>query len=332
MSVGLAPSCSPVPLRGSQGQQCKGCVHVCLMQLSQRLSPRYGKDTASGIKGKGCCLCVLVGGLAWFIGIGRIKVVRTLYGKEGMRGFYSGLKANLIGVTPEKAIKLTVNDLARHWFAECHGIDLRTCTLPAWMGMASGAIAGFCQVLATNPMEMVKINMQMASMQSGPGTTTLSTWATVRQLGIRGLYRGSGATLMRWEDWAWDLLQLLLCRDIPFSVILFQSYAALSEAIPTSHAHHGFAATLLAGFGAGCIGAVLATPMDVAKTRFQVEWFASLQHGGTPRRLVQVYLDTWKQEGASAFFRGSLQRCFTVGPLFGISLATYHVQQKWINS
>ena len=42
-----------------------------------------------------------------------------IYQKEGgLRAFYKGLAPNLIGVIPEKALKLAVNDLVREQFAK----------------------------------------------------------------------------------------------------------------------------------------------------------------------------------------------------------------------
>ena len=42
-------------------------------------------------------------------------------------------------------------------------------------------------------------------------------------------------------------------------------------------------------------------------------------------------LATWKsiyrQEGPRAFFRGAMQRCLIISPLFGISMLVYEVQQ-----
>jgi solute carrier family 25 aspartate/glutamate transporter 12/13 len=45
------------------------------------------------------------------------KVIRH----EGALGLYKGLTVQLIGVAPEKAIKLTVNDLARDKFMQYTG-------------------------------------------------------------------------------------------------------------------------------------------------------------------------------------------------------------------
>jgi solute carrier family 25 aspartate/glutamate transporter 12/13 len=65
------------------------------------------------------------------------KVLRN----EGVRGLYSGVLPQLVGVAPEKAIKLTVNDIVRGYFTDKQG--------NIWLGhevMAGGA-AGGCQVV-----------------------------------------------------------------------------------------------------------------------------------------------------------------------------------------
>lgn len=58
----------------------------------------------------------------------------------------------------------------------------------------SGAIAGTCQVVATNPMEIVKIRMQMSASSGGHVTYG----SIIRDLGISGLYTSFHATLLRY--------------------------------------------------------------------------------------------------------------------------------------
>lgn len=69
------------------------------------------------------------------------KVVRN----EGFRGLYSGVLPQLVGVAPEKAIKLTVNDLVRGWFTDKQG--------NIWWGyeVIAGGAAGGCQVVSSPP-------------------------------------------------------------------------------------------------------------------------------------------------------------------------------------
>lgn len=58
------------------------------------------------------------------------KVIRH----EGFLGLYRGLVPQLLGVAPEKAIKLTVNDLVRDKFTDKQGL------IPGW----AEALAGGC--------------------------------------------------------------------------------------------------------------------------------------------------------------------------------------------
>jgi solute carrier family 25 aspartate/glutamate transporter 12/13 len=66
------------------------------------------------------------------------KVIRN----EGVRGLYSGVLPQLVGVAPEKAIKLTVNDLARKMLTDKNG------HIPLWAEMVAGGSAGGCQVVS----------------------------------------------------------------------------------------------------------------------------------------------------------------------------------------
>jgi len=50
-----------------------------------------------------------------------IDCAQKILKQEGVRGFYKGLNANLIGVLPEKAIKLTANEVFREKLEEPNG-------------------------------------------------------------------------------------------------------------------------------------------------------------------------------------------------------------------
>ena len=66
------------------------------------------------------------------------KVVKN----EGFRGLYSGVLPQLVGVAPEKAIKLTVNDLARKFLTDKDG------NITIWKEAIAGGTAGGCQVVS----------------------------------------------------------------------------------------------------------------------------------------------------------------------------------------
>lgn len=71
-----------------------------------------------------------------------IDCFQKVFRNEGIRGLYSGVLPQLVGVAPEKAIKLTVNDLVRtHFTGEGGNIWL-------WHEVLAGATAGGCQVVS----------------------------------------------------------------------------------------------------------------------------------------------------------------------------------------
>ncbi|KAF9095099.1 hypothetical protein BGX29_009162 [Mortierella sp. GBA35] len=240
---------------------------------------------------------------------GGLDCFRQVIAKEGARGLYRGIVPNLIGITPEKAIKLAVNDFTREYWAERTNVSEDKLAIK--YGMLSGATAGFCQVIATNPMEIVKIQMQVAGAQKlAPGEQRPTAMGIVRSLGLRGLYRGTPATLM---------------RDVPFSILFFplNSYLKLQGA--DKDGKTPFSVILGAGLVAGVVAASAVTPADVIKTRLQVA-----RKPGDPvyRGIVDCFQHIVKNEGPAALFKGVVPRSLIVAPMFAIALAVYELQQR----
>ncbi|KAJ3257786.1 hypothetical protein HK103_004254 [Boothiomyces macroporosus] len=153
------------------------------------------------------------------------------------------------GIIPEKAIKLAVNDYAREYWGR--RLNIHPDELPLSYGMLSGATAGFCQVIATNPMEIVKIQLQLAGLQGN----SLSASNVVKEMGIKGLYRGTTATL---------------ARDVPFSIVFFSLVSLFKQLGTPKDQPTPFSTIFASGISAGAIASALVTPMDVVKTRLQV--------------------------------------------------------------
>ena len=113
-------------------------------------------------------------------------------------------------MAPEKAIKLTVNDLVRGKFS-----DAKTGSIWLPHEILAGGSAGACQVVFTNPLEIVKIRLQVqGEMAKTQGVERRSAMWIVRNLGLMGLYKGASACLL---------------RDVPFSAIYFPSYNHLKR-------------------------------------------------------------------------------------------------------
>ncbi|XP_048354941.1 mitochondrial glutamate carrier 1-like isoform X2 [Sphaerodactylus townsendi] len=263
-----------------------------------------------------------------------IKTLRS----EGYFGMYRGAAVNLTLVTPEKAIKLAANDYFRHLLA-------KDGTLSLAKEMMAGCGAGTCQVIITTPMEMLKIQLQDAGrLASQPcvsrvhcstpacklvgvspvltraynvGPAVLPRRISATQIaaellhaqGIKGLYKGLGATLL---------------RDVPFSIIYFPLFAHLNRAKQDSLEERApFIRSFLAGCMAGSVAAVSVNPCDVIKTRLQ-----SMGKGRNEENYTGIRdcaRKIWMNEGPLAFLKGAGCRALVIAPLFGIAQGIYFI-------
>ncbi|XP_042206783.1 calcium-binding mitochondrial carrier protein Aralar1-like isoform X1 [Homarus americanus] len=226
------------------------------------------------------------------------KVIRH----EGVMGLYRGLVPQLIGVAPEKAIKLTVNDLVRDKLTDKKG------NIPLWGEVLAGSCAGGSQVVFTNPLEIVKIRLQVA----GEIATSKkpSAIAVVKELGFLGLYKGARACLL---------------RDIPFSAIYFPVYAHSKRLLADENGYNSALSLLIAGAIGGVPAASLTTPADVIKTRLQV---AARAGQTTYSGVFDAARKIWREEGTKAFWKGAPARVFRSSPQFGVTLVTYEILQR----
>jgi solute carrier family 25 aspartate/glutamate transporter 12/13 len=74
-----------------------------------------------------------------------IDCAKKVIKNEGVKGLYSGVLPQMVGVAPEKAIKLTVNDLVRGKF-----MDKKTGQIDLKWEILAGGTAGGCQVVCIN--------------------------------------------------------------------------------------------------------------------------------------------------------------------------------------
>lgn len=223
-------------------------------------------------------------------------VLKDNFARYGFFGLYRGLPANLVGVLPEKAVKLGVNQYCR---------ELLGCTNPLqpfsyWREGLSALTAACSCVFITAPMELVKIRAQM-----DPTKTPLQI---CKELGLRGMFKGTGATLL---------------RDIPFTTFYFTLFSTLKMQFGKNLAPGEKLATpkvFFASFLSGSLVAAAVTPADVIKTRLQS--VDSAKYNGSIRSAFSTIV---KEEGPKALFKGVGPRILIIGPLFAVALGTFEI-------
>jgi len=138
--------------------------------------------------------------------------------------------------------------------------------------------------------------------------------------GIRGLYRGFGASLIVFA---------------PENIIWWGCYGYFKKKLyqkkPSFLDINGITANnkmktpdkplidLLAGAMAGIIMAVVTNPLDVAKTRFQMQGKNSSKY----KNFFSVFAITAKEEGLKAFSRGIFPRTLHLAPVTAVLAVCY---------
>ncbi|KAH8409948.1 hypothetical protein KR009_001701 [Drosophila setifemur] len=232
--------------------------------------------------------------------------------QEGFRGFYRGISAPLVGVTPIYAVDFAVYAAGKRLFQTDENIKL---TYPQIF--VAGALAGICSALVTVPSDRIKVLLQTQTVSSGPllYNGTMDTAVKLyRQGGIRSLFKGTCACIL---------------RDSPTG-IYFVTYEFLQDLArkksPTGQI--STSSTILSGGTAGVVFWTLAVPFDVLKSRLQSAPEGTYRHG-----IRSVFRSLMATEGPKALFRGILPiviRAFpsTAAVFFGVELANDFLKTK----
>mmetsp|Transcript_19971 Transcript_19971/g.70660 ORF Transcript_19971/g.70660 Transcript_19971/m.70660 type:complete len:324 (-) Transcript_19971:135-1106(-) len=230
-------------------------------------------------------------------GNGLLATARNVVRTGGLRGLYGGVLPNIVGVMPEKAIKLGVNDSIRDYLSPDRSRETVKHQVTA------GVITALVQASITNPYEVLKI-----AGQSGLGAMdTLST------IGVRGLYKGIGVTIL---------------RDVPYNALFFPLYefgkAGLGKMM-TDDGSIPNAAVIGGGILAGACSAVAVTPADVVKTRLQ-------SPGSQFTGIADCARRTFQAGGVRAMFAGASARAAVQAPLYAIALLCFELQKSYLES
>ncbi|XP_024284496.2 solute carrier family 25 member 48 [Oncorhynchus tshawytscha] len=271
-----------------------------------------------------------------------LHCVLQIYRKETIAGFFKGLSFPLASITVYNSVVFGFfNNTQRVISKFRHGDERRSCGMLD-MTLAS-MLTGLMSVGLGAPVDLVKIRLQMQTLPclsenlNLAGTTgnvngniavrsvTLQGQPTyrgpihcissiLRTEGIRGLYRGAGAMVL---------------RDVPGYTLYFIPYALFRRWLsPEGRSSPHPCTVWVSGGLAGSISWVTATPADVVKSRLQ----ADALHARKYRGIVHCVVQSYQTEGIHVFFRGASVNAIRGFPMSATMFLGYELSLQFFRA
>ncbi|XP_077361692.1 dicarboxylate carrier UCP2-like isoform X2 [Festucalex cinctus] len=241
---------------------------------------------------------------------GVFGTICTIVRTEGPRSLYNGLAAGLQRQMSFASVRIGLYDSMKQFYTR--GNERIVTRLMA--GCTTGAMA----VAFAQPTDVVKVRFQAQTRLSDGERRyngTLDAYKTIaRDEGVRGLWKGCMPNITRN---AIVNCAELVTYDIIKEVIL--KYNIMTDNLPCH---------FTAAFGAGFCTTVVASPVDVVKTRFMNS--GANQYSSA----INCALTMMKNEGAAAFYKGFMPSFLRLGSWNIVMFVTYEqikrgVTQYW---
>ncbi|EEB05594.1 hypothetical protein SJAG_00612 [Schizosaccharomyces japonicus yFS275] len=250
-----------------------------------------------------------------------LEASKTVWRKNGIRGFYVGNGLNILKVIPESSIRFGTYEAAKRF------LNRNNKTQPISPGNAflAGGIAGSVAQVCMYPLDTIKFRMQCVSF--GLQNKRRLMMSVVKDLykvgGLRAFYRGvligvlgifpySAADLGTFEGMKQMWIRISARR---------QHVDASDVELPS-------ASVLCFGALSGSFGAILVFPLNVLRTRLQTQGTAG--HRSTYKGFWDVAHKTIRNEGWSALYKGLFPNLLKVAPSVAISYLVYESSKSWL--
>uniref|UniRef100_A0A3B4Z1T3 Dicarboxylate carrier UCP2 n=1 Tax=Stegastes partitus TaxID=144197 RepID=A0A3B4Z1T3_9TELE len=225
---------------------------------------------------------------------GVFGTITTMVRTEGPRSLYSGLVAGLQRQMSFASVRIGLYDSVKQFYTK--GSDHVGIGSRLLAGCTTGAMA----VAFAQPTDVVKVRFQ-AQARSGEHARrycgTIDAYKTIaKEEGVRGLWKGSSDYKM----------QVYLKNDLFISND--KSFYALTYNLPCH---------FVSAFGAGLCTTVIASPVDVVKTRYMNS------PPGQYSSVLKCAAAMMTQEGPLAFYKGFMPSFLRLGSWNVVMFVTY---------
>ncbi|KAH9615159.1 hypothetical protein KSS87_013723 [Heliosperma pusillum] len=266
---------------------------------------------------------------------GTLDVLYKIVRQEGVTRLWRGTNAALALAIPMVGIYLPLYDVFRSHMEELAAE--RSPSMKPYVPLVAGALARSLACTTCYPIELARTRMQVllssilnidvnpAFKESGkkpPGVVK-----TVIGVVSDGNTPTSLHSILRNFRFLWTGLGVQLARDVPYSAICWSTLEPMRRKLKTQVGDDASVLTVLgsnftAGFIAGSLAAGATCPLDVARTRRQIEKDPLRALKMTTR---QTLMEIWRDGGVKGLFAGAGPRVARAGPSVGIVVSFYEV-------
>lgn len=231
---------------------------------------------------------------------GVFGTISTMVKTEGPRSLYNGLVAGLQRQMSFASVRIGLYDSVKQFYtkgSEHVGIGSR---------LLAGCTTGAMAVAIAQPTDVVKVRFQAQANVSNTRRYkgTMDAYKTIaKQEGMRGLWKGTGPNITR--------NALVNCTELV-------TYDLIKDALLTSNLMSDtLPCHFTSAFGAGFCTTVIASPVDVVKTRYMNSAKGQYQSA------LNCALTMVRKEGPRAFYKGFMPSFLRLGSWNVVMFVTY---------
>lgn len=284
---------------------------------------------------------------------GPVDVLRKTFAREGIRGWYQGFGAILVGGTPGtmvylcsyEMIKKRLSAISNNSSSTTRASNDESLLVHFTAGMLAETISCIVYVPVDVVKERLQVQVQQRQQQNAGAAVTQhqyrGSYDALRKImkneGLKGIYKGYGATLLSFG---------------PFSAIYFSLYESMKkrarEGLLSSHQQPSDDSTSIrhvvrnsqdeqelelpfhwvvaCSASAGAAASWLTSPLDMAKLRLQVQRGKAATGEGNQviyRGMTDALYFAFRDGGVKGLFKGALARVLHFTPATCITMTAY---------
>ena len=262
---------------------------------------------------------------------GTLDVICKIVQQEGFSRLWRGTNAGLALAVPTVGIYLPCYDIFLNRFEEFTAKNAPSAT--PYVPLVAGSLARSLACATCYPIELARTRMQ-AFKETQVGKKPPGVFQTL--LGVVSNVKGTNSSPNSLQSYRvlWTGMGAQLARDVPFSGICWSTLEPTRRKLISlvggddASILSVLGANFSAGFVAGTLAAGATCPLDVAKTRRQIEMDHVRALKMTTR---QTLMEIWRDGGLRGLFTGFGPRVGRAGPSVGIVVSFYEVVKFALN-